>query len=315
MADLVFAPAKYLATVTAVLSKLLENWARLPSSVQQQLDARRYPLGDELLALTPFQRANKLHEFLQWLATIQEVRALANAELAAGKGALMRSIVQISDEQIRQLKLVLEASPVIASITAPSIELPFQIHIEFAAQVEQGAVRPLIVYLTPDSRTPDQQIDSLLVPFAHLNQPVALEVALAAPGFNEQTRYWTRTIQIFSAETSLPAIFLLEAGQITGDQHITVNFYQAIGSTARTTEIIVPRQVVMRDASGLASKGLQVRSVDFYPKIDFPGALLPQTEKPLIVQLTLQAPTAQIEEKFSLNFADSRKHELIEVVV
>ncbi|MCX6046877.1 MAG: CHAT domain-containing protein, partial [Chloroflexi bacterium] len=47
----------------------------------------------------------------------------------------------------------------------------------------------------------------------------------------------------------------------------------------------------------------------------FPGALLPQTEKPLIVQLTLQAPTAQIEEKFSLNFADSRKHELIEVVV
>ncbi len=316
MTDLVFAPAKYLATVMAVVTKLLHNWTRLPSDVQQQLDARRYRLCDELAAVTAFQRANKLNEFLQWLEAIHEVSALANPEFAAGKGPLMRSMVQISDEQIRQLKPVLETSPITTAVLNIPIELSFQIHIEFAPQVEQGAVRPLIVYLTPDPRTPDQQSDSILIPFANLNQPVVLEVALSAPGFNEQTGYWTRAINVFSAAPSLPAIFLLEAGPTLGNQRIAVNFSQPIGSTIRQTEIIVPSLEITRGSSQLVSKGLQARHVDFYTKIDFPGQLLPKTEKPLIVQLTLQPLKASVtENKLGLSFADVRKHELIEVVV
>ncbi len=315
MTDLVFTPAKYLATITTVIPKLLNHWTRLSSDVQQQFDARRYHLCGELAAVTPFQRANQLNEFLQWLETIPEVRALANPELAAGKGALMRSIVQINDQQIRQLKLVLEASPITTTATNASIELPFQIQIEFATQVDPRAICPLIVYLTPDQRPLDQQTDSILVPFTNLNQSVALEVALTAPGFNEQTGYWTRTINVFGAKASLPAIFLLKAGQAVGEQRVTVNFYQTVGRAIRQTEIIVPNLAAMRSAQPPVSKGLQARSVDFYSKIDFPGQLLPKTEKPLIVQLTLQPPKAQAGNKFGLNFADLRKHELIEVVV
>ncbi|CAN5699697.1 hypothetical protein BH10CHL1_BH10CHL1_38720 [soil metagenome] len=316
MSDLVFTPAQYLATISAVITKLLDNWGRLPSDVQQQLDLRRHRLGDELFGATSFQRASQLNQFLQWLETLSPVIALANAELAAGKGVLTRSVVQINDEQIRHLKLILEAAPIIATAIQASIELPFQIHIEFPPVVEQGANRPLIVYLAPDQRPLDQQVDSILVPFADLSKPVWLEVALTAPGFNEQTGDWTRAINVFSAEASFPAIFLLAAGLAQGEQRITVNFYQALGSTIRQTEIIVPRLETMRSAYALESKGLQARSIDFYTKIDFPGQINPQTEKPLIVQLTLQPPkTSAAEQKIGLHFADTRKPELIEVVV
>ena len=91
MPDLLFTPSKSLATVTAVIAKVLAQWPHLSPTVQAQLDARRRQLGDELLALKEFQRSNKIVEFLQWLEANPEVAALASTELGAGKGPVMRS--------------------------------------------------------------------------------------------------------------------------------------------------------------------------------------------------------------------------------
>ena len=134
MADLAFTPSKSVPTLAAVMTKLVANWALLPASLQAQIDTRRLRFCDELLALKDFQRANKLIEFLQWLESVSEVAAIARAELASGKGPVMRSgFVQISNEQVQQLRTALEVNPAGASTTKASIELAFQVQIEFKA--------------------------------------------------------------------------------------------------------------------------------------------------------------------------------------
>lgn len=317
MSDQAFTPQRSVATLAAVLTKLLRNWALLSIAVQTQIDDRRLRFCDELLVLKEFQRTTKLIEFLQWLESVDEVAAVTRSELAVGKGPVMRSgLVQISDEQVQQLRVALEATPVATTTAKASIELAFQVNIEFVPKVDANAQLPFIVRLTPAASFTDPQANTIVVTFSELGKPVPLEVALTAPGFTEQTGNWTRTIYVFSIGASLPAIFLLQAGAILGEQRITLDFRQPVGRTLHQSEIVAPSKDVQRGVGEAIVKSPLNQQVDFYTRVDFPAQLRPLEERALIVQLTLQAPQATaLESKVGFSFADARKPEQIEVRV
>lgn len=315
MADLAFTPGKSVTTLATVMTKLLANWTLLPAALQAQIDARRLRFCDDLLALKDFQRANKLIELLQWLESVSEVATISRTELAAGKGPVMRSgFVQISNAEVQQLRTALEAKPAGAPTTKASIELTFQVQIEFKAKIDANTQQPFIVRLAP-ATLPEAQADSIVVTFEELGKPVPLEVALSAPGFTEQTGDWTRTIYVFSNGVSLPAIFLLNAGASLGDQRVTVDFRQPVGRMLHQTEIAAPSKDVTRGAESATAKSPFNQAVDFYTRVDFPAQVRPLEERPLIVQLTLQRPqTTALETKLGLVFADARKPMQIEIV-
>jgi hypothetical protein len=326
MADLVFDPQRSAETLAAVISRLLAAWSMLPPEVQQRIDVRRLQLGDELLALQDYQRSGAIIRFLSELEAMPPVATVGRDALLAGKQRPMRGgFVRLDDAQIHRLKSSLEMAPPqpTSERAAARIELEFQLHLNYAATMTIDSDAAVIVQLSPDLRPPAQRTDSIVVAFDNLHQNVPVEVALSAPGFTEQTGVWTRTIQVYSDQPSLPAVFLLRAGDQAGPRQLMVNFYHAVGAIVRQVEITAPvakdlgplRSFESAPSAPMAPGGPMAPVVDYFTQVAFPGQVLPGAEHPLVVRLTLEQPKESVVAgRAGVQFADARKAELIEVV-
>jgi len=319
MPDLVFDPKASAATLAAVMMRLLEKWALLPTDVQQAIEARRHPLAAQLATLQDYQRVQPVIQCLQWLETIPSVATIAAAELKKGKDIARRSMERINHEQLQSLQSVLTAPlPTITPATAAEVEIEFWVQVNLTADLQPGDSAPLIVSLVRAAPPRQQQAGTVLVTFADLQKPVPIQVTLVAPAFGEATGDWTRTIYVFSQGDSTPAIFLLEAGTTSGEQRLAIRFDRAVGSVVYGVKILdaIPKDLdpVLRSAESMTASDTSA-TVDYFTKVDFPGQIAPTAEQALIVQLTLQAPEeSAVTEKIGVTFADTRKPEQIEVV-
>src|SRR5262245_22792513 len=96
-------------TLASALRQLLAAWATLSESSHQQIEARRQQLCRELPTTPAIQRIGRVTAFLQALEAMPELQPLIGATLQAGKGPSYRMIVQLSDDQVRELINVLAA--------------------------------------------------------------------------------------------------------------------------------------------------------------------------------------------------------------
>lgn len=97
-------------------------------------------------------------------------------------------------------------------------------NVQFPHQVKRFEEEALIVQLTielrEDSRAPGSTSS---VPFTDRQKPEYIEIIVNAPGFEERTGVWSRTILAFADQDSQPAIFLLTAKE-EGEQLVTVEY-------------------------------------------------------------------------------------------
>jgi hypothetical protein len=295
MDELVFDQRRCVETLTRVIEQLLAEWKTLPASVRQSIETERSALRTSLPNASAFERTGKIINTLKALEALPEVAARCRAHFVAGKGPSYRILVQLNDEQIRAL-LILLATP--APSQGNSGESAVTV-LEFALELTvldrtAGGLLPVRVALTPDKRPVDQRADTLRIPFADLRQPLALEVRLSAPGFQEHTGDWTRTILVYPLAPSVPALFLLQGDQPAGRRWLRVDFAQLAGSVEREIELLPSLQaktIAPPNRTG-PTRGLGGEPIDYYTALDFPGQVLPQTIHPLIVRLTLSPPKA-----------------------
>jgi hypothetical protein len=321
MDDLVFEQRRSPDTLAAALTQLLAAWATLSAPTRQRIESQRRQLRVDLPGLPPLQRVGRLIDFLRELESIPEAAPIIGATLQAGKGPSYRMIVQLGDEQLRQLLNVLATpAPDAQTETSASQELLFQLHLNVAEPAVANGPIPVIVHLSPDMRPAGQRQDAIRVPFVDLRKPVLLEVKLIAPGFTENSGDATRMIQVYSLGPSLPAVFLLAGGERTGEHALWVQFAQVIGSGLRRVAISGPLQVksiASYDPSLGPMRGVAgEEKVDYYTDVRFPGQVRPHSIHSLIVRLTVQ----QVEEsvvhgRMSVAIADPNRAELLEVVV
>nr|HMN27462.1 hypothetical protein [Caldilineaceae bacterium] len=183
MDELVFDQRRSPDTLTNALRLLLAEWLTLSAPTRQRLEERRRQLRRELPTTAPLQRVGKVIDFLQELEADDELQPILGVTLRNGKGPRYRMLVQLGDEELRSLVEVLSLpSPEAQQAATPGDQLPFQLQLTVAEPATPGAPLPIIVSLSQDTRPPAQRLDSILVPFADLRQPVLLEVKLIAQG-------------------------------------------------------------------------------------------------------------------------------------
>lgn len=315
MANLVFDPQKSAETLRAVLTAVLAAWWLLPPEVHAQIEARRRDLSAILPTQKDYQRVGSIIEFLNALEALPGVETVAAKAFAQGKGPAMRSIAHIAGAEVDELQTLLLQPPPARAESQPRqpVDVEFFVKLSFPATLNAAAEVPLIVQLSRSEPPKPQQGGRVLVAFDDLNSSVMVEVALTVDGFTEQTGSLTRTIAVYSNADSLPAVFLLKAGQADPNAGFVLNFYLAVGSVARKVPILTetPRGS-FRGAESLGGEAV----VDYYTRVHFPGEVLPRAVNPLVVRLSLQADTASAAlAKAGIHFADTRKPEFIEVVV
>lgn len=322
MNQLVFDQRRAPETLIQLLDTLLQQWLDLPPAVRQQIDEQRRRLRQALPTLPALQRSGRVIALLQELEAIPAVAAIGGAILQAGKGPSMRMIAQLSDEQVRDLLNVL-ARPAPAepdTAAAPVQVVAFQLHVNVLDKVTGDGALPVVIYLTPDTRPAEQQVDAILIPFADLRQPVIVDVLLSAPALRETSSAWLRAIAVYAVGRSLPAVYLLATDGSMGRQSLQVYFYQALGNAVRVIDIQSPHEaksVAPALPAAGPTRGLSsADAVDYYTDIRFADQLLRQTLQPLLIRLTLeQSKTSAVTGKASVAFADPRQAELIEVIL
>lgn len=322
MEEQVFDQRRCAETLSHVLEALLADWATLPPSVQHQIEQQRRSLWQALPGLQPFQRAGRIIEFLKALEAMPDVLARCQSILLAGKGPSYRMLVTLGDEQVRNLMFVLARPVAIAEANANGVQrVAFQLHVRVAPRPDANAPLPVVAHLAPDTRPREQQVDAILVPFADPTRPTELEVTLHAPGFGEQSGDWTRTLLVYPAGPSLPAVFLLEPGALVGAQSLWFHFSETVGSALRQVEIVSPMQaksIAPPDPTRGPTRGVSTggTEVEFHTAVGFPAQALTQTVQPLTLRLTREAVEgSRMTEKTTVSFADVNRAELLEVVV
>ena len=163
--------------------------------------------------------------------------------------------------------------------------------VEFPEQVRPRSEHPLIVQLTLDRPKASRIDETVTVVFPEPQEPEMVEVRVTAPGFSERTGVWSRTMAVYAYQDSQPAVFLLRAGDQTGDHRITVDFYHRgrnVGSFAFLTQVSAfgPTGRTRGGPGGTPVAGEERTSPQ--PLRPFPGLALPdQPPPPVDVELRI----------------------------
>lgn len=203
-------------------------------------------LDQQLPAISTFAARSKLIEdSLLALEKIPRVRLLAWRQLSAGKasaeelavkgpyrGGIHKGTSMIEPGSLGLPSIMMDINPpsamaaaVVDSIldTDQSLTAHLFSDIRFPFMVEQHKEVPLIVRLTPEQQAESRETIGLVLPFINPRQPEWVDVVVSAPGFNERLESWHRTIKVYAAENSEPAIFLL-TGEKLGKTQLKIDF-------------------------------------------------------------------------------------------
>lgn len=318
MTALTFDPQQSVATLLAVLQAMTTHAALFSEADWAAASARHATLCARLPGLRDYQRTMPIIEFLGWLEAQPAVAAVAGPALTAGKSPPRRSgFVQISEAQVAALQDALSATNRQQPSASSCVEIAFYVAVDFPSELAAEAEQPLIVQLLRTAPPADQQAGMVLLTFYALDQPLPVEVTLHAPGFQERTGDWSRTLQVTTTAEALPAVFLLQATAALGDQTLTFNFQQALGSATQTVTIVAPlsQSPVMRGAESFSLPTYTDVTVDYYAQADFPQQVLPRSVHGLIVHFSVEALSEDAGASFGVTFADARRPEIIEVVL
>lgn len=262
------------ATLENVVRKLYEAWGILSEADQRAIEAKQKQLVESIRAATSsFERGMKIEAFLREMEGIDGVLEIAFDELLAGKTSeVFRNAGGPQQSVADRLVWILEEGPMAYTARAipkgidfsdvqtavdeestsrgiglapPETEttVPLFTKVDFPAKIESASQEehPLVVQLVlnrPESSRVDAGFD---FHFHDPQTPELVEVKVTAPGFQERTGVWTRTMAVYSYADSQPAIFLLKlADTEQKPQRITVDFYHKgrnVGSFAFRTEI------------------------------------------------------------------------------
>jgi len=141
----------------------------------------------------------------------------------------------------------------------PETVVEFQTDVHFPSEIGPGQEAPLIIQLQLHTDETSGSADTRLR-FADPRRPEVVKVVLTAPAFQERTGYSTRLIEVYSSADSLPAVFLLQAGDKLGTATLTVDLYhraRMVGSFKYETAIMddparaAPRAQRISEVGGL----------------------------------------------------------------
>ncbi len=258
-------------TLERVLLLLYAQWDALPPVDRETILRRRRQLADELAtAVTSFERGIRINAFLKELETIDAALTLAYDEFLNGKTTeVFRNAGGPNQTAAERLIAVLEQDPVQRQQPAANVidrpNLPERIgdapgiskdvdlaaaaarefftKVDFPPQIpdETESEHALVVQLVIEEPAETRVEGTVSLEFRDPQEPEMVEVFVAAPGFDERTGVWTRTIAVYRDQNSQPAIFLLKLKE-TGsrEQHINVNFYHRgrnVGSYVFATKV------------------------------------------------------------------------------
>ena len=257
-------------TLSQVLLTIYRHWPELPEDVRQEVERLRRELARDLANLArPNDRGNRIIQFLEALEQIPAILAIARDELLAGKLAgPVRGFGGPGDEATDTLVKRLTMDPALVYGAQASMRgdrevgmaavpeeagpepqetgeeagqaVDFHTRVEFPEQVRPRSEHPLIVQLTLLKPKASRIDETVTIAFPEPQEPEMVEVRVTAPGFSERTGVWSRTMAVYAAQDSQPAVFLLRAGDQTGDHRITVDFYHRgrnVGSFAFQTQV------------------------------------------------------------------------------
>ncbi|MFN8442073.1 MAG: CHAT domain-containing protein [Caldilineaceae bacterium] len=247
LAELRYLPSHLPQTVEDVRKVLNLSMSRAPLDEQVAMARIFAELDQQLPTVSNYTARSKLLEdSLLALEKIPLVRLLAWRQLSAGKASAEEVLLQSKNPTRGIFKGPIISEP--GSLGFPSTMMEMNLPSAMAAAVVESALdsdESLTAHLFSDIRfasmvkqqeevaltvrlTPEQQAESGVslnvdVTFVNPRQPELVDVVVSAPGFSERLESWNRTIKVYAAQNSEPAIFLLK-GEKLGKTQIKVDF-------------------------------------------------------------------------------------------
>lgn len=218
------------ATLERVIVKLYEAWDTLSEADRRAIEEKQKRLAESIRqATSAFDRGTKIDAFLRELEGIDGVLEVAFDELLEGKTSeVMRNaggpqqsvadrLVQLLEDDPRSyapraiakgldfgdLEAFVDDAPTSRGLVDDSspteVTVPLFTKVDFPAKIESTseAEHPLVVQLVLN-RPQESRIDtSFVLHFPEPQTPKLVEVKVSAPGFEERTGVWTRTMAVY----------------------------------------------------------------------------------------------------------------------
>lgn len=233
-------------TVAEVLAKLYASWDEIPSAEQSAIQSRRRALAIALSSdgISGEESEGLLVEFLRALESIESVVRLAYAELKRGKQTQTFRSGGGSGPSAGLLDAI-SAAPSTGGnpLLEGSATVPYHTKVDFPPTISSrdDSVHPLVVQLVINKPAQSQADVVLNLEFIAPDVPELIEIHLSAPGFEETTNAYRRTLVVYKGEDSDPAVFLLKLlDKSSGDKELRLDFYHLgypIGSATFKSEV------------------------------------------------------------------------------
>ena len=233
-------------TIAEVLAKLYSAWDTIPSADQNAIQSRRRALAIALSAdsIGGEESERLLVEFLRALESIDSVVGLAYAELKRGKQT--QTFRSGGGKAVGAGLLdAISAAPSTGGdpLLDASATVPYHTKVDFPPSISSRdeSVHPLVVQLVINKPAQSQADVVLNLEFIAPDVPELIEIHLSAPGFEETTNAYRRTLVVYKGEDSDPAVFLLKLlDKSSGDKELRLDFYHLgypIGSATFKSEV------------------------------------------------------------------------------